>query len=79
MHHWATSPSTGKTVLDGQELPPNFVIGVKSIAPNPNDLQMADTALNPKVKVKEIIGRPAEFYEGLLEQNLKNGWINYWN
>ena len=26
--------------------------------------QMADTALNPKVKVKEIIGRPAEFYEG---------------
>ena len=34
--------------------------------------QMADTALNPKVKVKEIIGRPAEFYEGFTGKDLDN-------
>ena len=33
---------------------------------------MADTALNPKVKVKEIIGRPAEFYEDFSGKDLEN-------
>ena len=27
--------------------------------------QMADTALNPRVRIKDIIGRPVEFYSGL--------------
>ena len=27
--------------------------------------QMADTALNPKLKIKDIIGRPVQFYMGL--------------
>ena len=27
--------------------------------------QMADTALNPKLRISEIIGRPAQFYCGL--------------
>jgi peptide/nickel transport system ATP-binding protein len=34
--------------------------------------QMADTALNPKVKISEIIGRPAKFYSGLSGGALKN-------
>ncbi len=34
--------------------------------------QMADTALNPKVKISEIIGRPAQFYSGLTGAALKN-------
>ncbi|WP_113912297.1 ABC transporter ATP-binding protein [Roseovarius dicentrarchi] len=34
--------------------------------------QMADTALNPKVKISEIIGRPARFYSGLKGAALKN-------
>ena len=34
--------------------------------------QMADTALNPKVKISEIIGRPAQFYSGLSGADLKN-------
>ncbi len=33
--------------------------------------QMADTALNPKVKISEIIGRPARFYSGLKGAALK--------
>jgi peptide/nickel transport system ATP-binding protein len=34
--------------------------------------QMADTALNPKVRISEIIGRPAQFYSGLKGPALKN-------
>ena len=34
--------------------------------------QMADTALNPKVRISEIIGRPAAFYGGLKGTALKN-------
>jgi peptide/nickel transport system ATP-binding protein len=34
--------------------------------------QMADTALNPKVKICDIIGRPAEFYMGLKGGELKS-------
>ncbi len=33
--------------------------------------QMADTALNPKVRISEIIGRPARFYSGLKGAALK--------
>lgn len=34
--------------------------------------QMADTALNPKKRVGDIIGRPAAFYKGLSGSALKN-------
>jgi peptide/nickel transport system ATP-binding protein len=33
--------------------------------------QMADTALNPKKKIGEIIGRPLQFYSGLKGADLK--------
>jgi peptide/nickel transport system ATP-binding protein len=38
--------------------------------------QMADTALNPKVRISEIIGRPAQFYGGLHGAELKAGSTN---
>ena len=38
----------------------------------PDDLPEADTALNPKVRISEIIGRPAQFYSGLSGAALKN-------
>jgi len=34
--------------------------------------QSADTALNPRVRIGEIVGRPAEFYNGLRGNELKN-------
>ena len=66
-------PSTGKILLDGKELPPNFRDRSKDqLRQTQMIYQMADTALNPKVKVKEIIGRPAEFYEGFTGKDLDN-------
>ncbi|MBY5787392.1 ABC transporter ATP-binding protein [Rhizobium leguminosarum] len=59
-------PSSGRIVFDGKPLMPDL----KS-RPN-NDLrriqliyQMADTAMNPRQTVRDIIGRPLTFYYGL--------------
>ena len=38
--------------------------------------QMADTALNPRLKIKEIIGRPVEFYLGLKGKEKKRKIAN---
>ncbi|ACI57756.1 ABC transporter related (plasmid) [Rhizobium leguminosarum bv. trifolii WSM2304] len=59
-------PSSGRIVFDGKPLMP----GLKS---RPNDdlrriqliYQMADTAMNPRQTVRDIIGRPLTFYHGL--------------
>jgi len=59
-------PSSGKITLAGQELP-------KSHKQRPRDLlqqiqmiyQNADTALNPRQKIADIVGRPLEFYHGI--------------
>ncbi|MBY5402103.1 ABC transporter ATP-binding protein [Rhizobium leguminosarum] len=59
-------PSSGRMVFDGKPLMP----GLKS---RPNDdlrriqliYQMADTAMNPRQTVRDIIGRPLTFYYGL--------------
>ncbi|MGO6699192.1 ABC transporter ATP-binding protein [Rhizobium ruizarguesonis] len=59
-------PSRGSVVFDGKPLMP----GLKS---RPNDdlrriqliYQMADTAMNPRQTVRDIIGRPLTFYYGL--------------
>ena len=58
--------SNGQIMLDGAELPP-------ALADRSRDqlrkvqfvYQMADTALNPRQKIKDILGRPIEFYRGL--------------
>ncbi|MBY5637953.1 ABC transporter ATP-binding protein [Rhizobium leguminosarum] len=59
-------PSSGRIVFDGKPLIPDL----KS---RPNDdlrriqliFQMADTAMNPRQTVRDIIGRPLTFYYGL--------------
>ncbi len=59
-------PARGEVRLDGRRLAPAFRARSK------DDLravqmiyQSADTALNPKMRVREIVGRPAQFYGGL--------------
>ncbi|OWV94727.1 ABC transporter ATP-binding protein [Rhizobium sp. R693] len=60
------SPSSGRIVFDGKPLAPR-------LKNRPNDdlrriqliYQMADTAMNPRQTVRDIIGRPLAFYYGL--------------
>ena len=60
-------PATrGEVLLEGKKLSPNVSGRTRS------DLQMvqfvfqmADTALNPKQRISEIIGRPLQFYRGI--------------
>ena len=66
-------PTSGKILFNGEELPASYK------RRNRNQLrqaqmiyQMADTALNPKVRISEIIGRPAQFYHGLRGTALKS-------
>lgn len=56
-------PMTGETLFKGEVLPPNLKDR------NRDDLrklqmiyQMPDTAINPRQRVRDIIGRPVEFY-----------------
>ncbi|NKL76840.1 ABC transporter ATP-binding protein [Rhizobium leguminosarum] len=59
-------PSSGRIVFDGKPLMPD-------LRSRPNDdlrriqliYQMADTAMNPRQTVRDIIGRPLTFYYGL--------------
>jgi len=58
-------PSSGSILCNGEILPSNFKERTKKQLKQIQMIyQMADTALNPKIKIKDIIGRPAQFYEG---------------
>ena len=58
-------PSSGSILCNGEKLDPNFKKRTKNQLQQIQMIyQMADTALNPKIKIKDIIGRPAQFYEG---------------
>jgi len=66
-------PSKGQVLFKGEPFPPNYKDRTKDQLRQCQMIyQMADTALNPKVKIKEIIGRPAQFYSGLTGAALKN-------
>jgi len=66
-------PSKGEILFNGEPLPPDFRNRTKDQLRQAQMIyQMADTALNPKVRIKEIIGRPAQFYSGLSGTALKN-------
>ena len=59
-------PSSGYVCLDGIRLAPGFRQRSKDQLRQVQMIyQMADTALNPKMRLREIIGYPAEFYLGL--------------
>ncbi|MCP4979921.1 MAG: ABC transporter ATP-binding protein [Gammaproteobacteria bacterium] len=66
-------PTKGECLFQGTPLPPDYRNRSKDQLRQAQMIyQMADTALNPKVKISEIIGRPAQFYSGLSGPALKN-------
>lgn len=66
-------PLSGRVLFQGEELPANYLSRSKDQLRQAQMIyQMADTALNPKVRIGDIIGRPAEFYGGLKGTALKN-------
>ena len=65
-------PSKGEVLFKGDPLPPFYRDRSRDQLRQAQMIyQMADTALNPKVKISEIIGRPAQFYSGLSGPALK--------
>ena len=65
-------PSKGEVQFNGETLPPRYQDRSRDQLRQAQMIyQMADTALNPKVRISEIIGRPAQFYSGLTGQALK--------
>ena len=65
-------PSKGDVLLNGEPLPPKYTNRTRDQLRQAQMIyQMADTALNPKVRIREIIGRPAQFYSGLKGPALK--------
>ena len=66
-------PMSGEILFKGEPLPPRYQDRSKDQLRQAQMIyQMADTALNPKVKISEIIGRPAQFYSGLSGADLKH-------
>ena len=66
-------PSSGEILFNGEPLEPDYRKRSKDQLRQAQMIyQMADTALNPKVRIREIIGRPAQFYSGLTGGALKN-------
>jgi peptide/nickel transport system ATP-binding protein len=59
-------PSKGQVLFNGKPLPPTLAgRDVKQLQKIQMIYQMADTAMNPRHTVRDIIGRPLEFYLGL--------------
>ena len=66
-------PTSGKILMNGVEMPPSYKDRSKEELRQAQMIyQMADTALNPKVRICDIIGRPAQFYMGLKGGALKS-------
>ena len=66
-------PTSGEVLFQGAALPKDYRDRSKDQLRQAQMIyQMADTALNPKVRISEIIGRPAQFYSGLTGPALKN-------
>ena len=59
-------PKQGDVRFNGEVLPSSYKKRSKEQLRRVQMIyQMADTALNPRVRIKDIIGRPVEFYLGL--------------
>ena len=66
-------PSKGEVLFKGEPFPPSYKDRTKDQLHQCQMIyQMADTALNPKLRISELIGRPAQFYGGLKGVALKN-------
>ena len=67
-------PTKGQIQFKGETLPKKYTDRSKDQLRQAQMIyQMADTALNPKIRISEIIGRPAQFYSGLKGGDLKTG------
>ena len=65
-------PTKGEIRYNGEALPASFRDRKKDQLRQAQMIyQMADTALNPKKRIGEIIGRPVAFYRGLRGADLK--------
>lgn len=65
-------PTAGEVLFKGEQLPPSFRKRNREQLQHAQMIyQMADTALNPRQRISEIIGRPAAFYSGLSGTKLK--------
>jgi peptide/nickel transport system ATP-binding protein len=59
-------PTAGQIMLDGEALPPDYRKRSKDQLRQVQMIyQMADTALNPRMSIGQIIARPVQFYLGL--------------
>lgn len=59
-------PITGNIEFDGQKLPAKFSDRDKEMLRRVQMIiQMPDVALNPRQKIKQVLGRPLEFYFGM--------------
>ena len=59
-------PTRGRILANGQPLRADYRRRSKNELRQAQMIyQMADTALNPKIRVRDIVGRPVEFYTGL--------------
>jgi peptide/nickel transport system ATP-binding protein len=59
-------PREGEVRFDGQPLPADYRRRSKDQLRQAQMIyQMADTAINPKHRIREIVGRPVQFYLGL--------------
>ncbi|RWP96680.1 ABC transporter ATP-binding protein [Mesorhizobium sp.] len=65
-------PHQGQVLFDGKPLPPDYRSRTRDQLRQAQMIyQMADTALNPKLRLREIIGRPAQMYLGLTAKPLE--------
>jgi peptide/nickel transport system ATP-binding protein len=59
-------PSKGQILFNGEALPPRLKDrSIEQLQKIQMIYQMADTAMNPRQTIRDIIGRPLEFYLGL--------------
>ena len=66
-------PRRGEVLFNGEALPPSYKSRTREQLRQAQMIyQMADTALNPKLKIRELVGRPAQMYLGLSGRALED-------
>ncbi|MGU9956877.1 MAG: ABC transporter ATP-binding protein [Arenicellales bacterium WSBS_2016_MAG_OTU3] len=66
-------PSEGKIIFNGETLPADYRNRNSDQLRHAQMIyQMADTALNPRQRIRQILGRPLKFYVGLTGQAQEN-------
>lgn len=66
-------PLKGKIIFEGKELPPALKFRTREMLRQIQMIyQMPDTALNPRHKIRKVLGRPLDFYFGLKGQEREN-------